>query len=126
MANFKQVIGKKISERRINMGFKTQAALAERVGVDTGRVNKWENGKFLPDPASRKALCEALEVDESFFFAVDEEKAQSLEVERARLLLELFSLLPTLSDDQIGAILSLCRTAERKNTTALAGSRDTA
>ena len=36
----------------------TQAELAEKVGSDLKTVNRWETGKSLPQPLSRRRLCE--------------------------------------------------------------------
>jgi transcriptional regulator with XRE-family HTH domain len=57
-----------LRERRLELGIKTQADLAERlqlVGLDVtpGAVSHWENGRYNPpvdDPDSRRKIAEAL------------------------------------------------------------------
>lgn len=67
MDNFKKLIGNRIRERRLEMGIKTQAGLAELCDVDTSRVNRWEVGDNYPDDAFRARLKRVLKVQDSFF-----------------------------------------------------------
>ena len=41
-------IGSVIKKYRKELGY-TQEEMANRLGVTTPAVNKWENGKYLPD-----------------------------------------------------------------------------
>ena len=43
LENFKELIGKKLQKRRIEMGFSTQKELADKLNVDQSRVARWEN-----------------------------------------------------------------------------------
>lgn len=70
MGNFKVIIGKKLQKRRIEMGFKTQESLADKLGADTSMVTKWENGKHMPDPLYQVKMCELLGLPDDFFTEV--------------------------------------------------------
>lgn len=65
--NFKIYIGNKIKNRRKEMGFKNQKALAAAMGVDETRISRWESGQNIPDSHLRKTLCRLLKVDNQFF-----------------------------------------------------------
>ena len=65
LKNFKRLVGQKIQERRVQMGFKTQGALAEKLGIDTSRVSDWERGAHLPQGKLKDELLKLLKSDES-------------------------------------------------------------
>jgi transcriptional regulator with XRE-family HTH domain len=65
--SYKVLIGKKIQDRRVEMGFSSQAALAKKLGTEQPQVSRWETGENLPTGQLRIALSEALNVDDSFF-----------------------------------------------------------
>lgn len=129
MKNTSKIIGEKIKALREKAGI-SQQELAEKAHSSPTSINRIENGHQAPRFDTIVEIAQALKVSLGDIWGELEQAKEvaktSSDVERARLLIELFSLLPTLSDDQLGAILSLCRTAERKNAGALAGNRDTA
>lgn len=65
MKNFKRLVGSKIGRRRQEIGFATQRALAEKLKVDTSRVNRWEMGENLPEGVYKAALLKVLKTDDS-------------------------------------------------------------
>jgi transcriptional regulator with XRE-family HTH domain len=64
--NFKRYVGKKIQERRVELGFSSQAKLARKLDVDQSDVSRWESGQNLPEGQHKQKLLEALDVDNSF------------------------------------------------------------
>jgi transcriptional regulator with XRE-family HTH domain len=65
--NFRQLVGKKIRSRRIEMGFPNQDALARALDITQSQVNKWETGKHLPEKSWKESLMKVLNTDESLF-----------------------------------------------------------
>lgn len=55
------VLGANISERRRKLGW-TQAELAERIGVDTETVSRFERGNNLPSLQRLEKLADALKI----------------------------------------------------------------
>lgn len=55
------VLGANISERRKKLGW-TQAELAERIGVDTETVSRFERGSNLPSLQRLEKLADALKL----------------------------------------------------------------
>ena len=55
------VIGKFILKKRKEKNL-TQEQLAEKLGVSSKTVSKWETGKCMPDYSVVKSLCEELEI----------------------------------------------------------------
>lgn len=54
-------IGKFISELRKDKNM-TQEQLAEKLGVTSKSISRWENGKTMPDYSLMKQLCDELEI----------------------------------------------------------------
>ena len=54
-------IGKFIAELRKEKGL-TQEQLAEKLGVTSKSISRWENGKTMPDLSLMKPLCNELEI----------------------------------------------------------------
>ena len=67
MLSLKKRIGKAISARRKEVGFKTQVELGEAVGVDQTFVSKWETGAYKPSEIYIEKLKEVLKVGDDFF-----------------------------------------------------------
>jgi len=55
------ILGANISERRKKLGW-TQAELAERIGVDTETVSRFERGSNLPSLQRLEKLADALNI----------------------------------------------------------------
>ena len=63
-------IGKKIAERRKELGM-TQEALAEKLSLSAQAVSKWENGWNLPDIENIRLIAEALKMSPSALIGED-------------------------------------------------------
>lgn len=79
MKVYNQAIGQKIKSRRLELGIKTQAALAELLGVATSQVGRWESGKYRPSPEHYKNLLEVLKIDESYFLESSNEPSPTVD-----------------------------------------------
>jgi transcriptional regulator with XRE-family HTH domain len=106
LGNFKKQIGEKIRARRLEVGFKTQRELAEAMGVDPSRVNIWENGRHLPEGELRKELLATLQADESLLDVGNPANKKEL------LFFDLVSILCTLDEKQISALLKIARSTK--------------
>ena len=60
-------IGKFIAELRKEQNL-TQEQLAEKLGVTSKSISRWENGKTMPDYAILKNLCQELQISINEFF----------------------------------------------------------
>ena len=54
-------IGKFIAECRKNNKL-TQEQLAEKLGVTSKSISRWENGKTMPDLSLMRPLCDILDI----------------------------------------------------------------
>lgn len=61
-------VGRKIADLRKRKGL-TQRMLADKIFTSDKNLSKWETGKALPDLEYLLAICEALEVDITYFTA---------------------------------------------------------
>lgn len=55
--------GKRIAARRKAVGFKSQEAFSETLGVDRSTVSAWESGRNIPDLPTIQNLCKLLSCD---------------------------------------------------------------
>lgn len=60
--------------RRRTRGY-TQASLAEKVGVTTRAVQRWEGGHFTPSPRRLVVLAEVLDCAPEWFYEAEQEPA---------------------------------------------------
>lgn len=67
MQSFKKKLGKAIRDRRKEVGYKTQVALAEAIGTDQHTVARWETGVYEPSDAHKDLLKKLLDVSDDFF-----------------------------------------------------------
>lgn len=75
MNDFKRLVGKKIAQlRAAKRPRMTQADLAEKLGVETNTVWRWESGKSLPEGANLQALAMALGTTPSRLIDIEEKK----------------------------------------------------
>src|SRR5262245_8790315 len=61
-------IGAFLRDRRVALGL-SQEALAEAAGVSARSINRWEQGRALPQPDVRRRLAEVLGIDVAEFTA---------------------------------------------------------
>lgn len=67
-------VGKRIRQRRLELGIRTQRELADKIPSDSvtnQTINKWETGANEPGPRYKTMLAEALHVDVAYFIAED-------------------------------------------------------
>lgn len=68
------MLGANISERRKKLGW-TQAELAERIGVDTETVSRFERGSNLPSIQRLEKLADALKIPLHLLIAASSPRA---------------------------------------------------
>lgn len=81
-------IGKRIAKSRKGKGF-TQEGLAEKLGVSSQAVSKWENDVSCPDISLLPSLCRELGITADELLTGESEKVQLLTEERRKPLEEL-------------------------------------
>lgn len=107
LESYKVLIGRKLRDRRLEFGFKTQDDLATRIGSEQGQISRWESGKYIPEGQLRAALCEALKVSDSFFEMVEITKTDKVSIEEAMQLLDAYKDAKPHVRDSIRALLGL-------------------
>lgn len=60
MSYMDESIGNRIRKRRKELGYKTQKALADVIGVDSPSITAWENNYYQPNGGNLRNLCAAL------------------------------------------------------------------
>lgn len=82
----------------------TQAGLAELIEISLSGYAQIEYGTNWPTPKTLGLLAEKLKVSVSEFFRSDEEEDQPLT--RSETLARIITILPTLNDEELGAVLA--------------------
>jgi hypothetical protein len=97
LKKFKRLIGQKIRNRRLELGFDNQDDFAHKIDPELNRENisRWERGVHLPQEKFHKKLFEVLKTDESIL-DIDESDFQ-----RSQLLGNILVKLPTLYNDEL-------------------------
>lgn len=78
-------IGKYIAQKRKEKNL-TQSQLAERLGVASKTVSKWETGVSMPDYSIIECLCRELETTPSQLIAGADEEAKTITSDDKRIL----------------------------------------
>ena len=78
-------IGKYIAKKRKEKNL-TQSQLAERLGVASKTVSKWETGVSMPDYSIIEYLCRELETTPSQLIAGADEEAKTITSDDKRIL----------------------------------------
>lgn len=60
-------LGKRLRDRRIEMGFRSQESFAEALGLSRGAIALWETGENGISDDNYPAIKRVLKVDDSFF-----------------------------------------------------------
>jgi transcriptional regulator with XRE-family HTH domain len=70
MNEFYQQIGRKIRELRLRYpkGEMSQDAVAEKLGISSNTVSRWETGTYKPTPEDLEKLARLFEVSITVFF----------------------------------------------------------
>lgn len=103
-------LGEKIRAARMNLGL-TQKELADKVGVKYQAIQKYESGLVDNLPLYRvQQLADALEVTPSYLLGWGEKKKQLTEPdELSSVKQELITLIKSLSDDEVAAVLKILK-----------------
>lgn len=98
LENFKRLIGKKLRERRTELGFENQDDFAQKIdpGLNRETVSKWERGINLPQEHYQQRICEVLKTDLSFFDIEEETKSD--------IIVKLIILLPKLYKSELQSV----------------------
>ena len=89
-------IGRFIAERRKDKNM-TQEQMAEKLGVSSKSISRWENGKTMPDVSLFEALCEELNITVNELL-----KGEKITAKNKSINLSVMSLLPMLMNQYGG------------------------
>ena len=87
--------------RELNL---TQAQLAERLGISSKSVSKWERGKCMPDYGIVNELCDALGITVSELLDGEENERESLRVYDNGQMIEMLARIQRLESQRITII----------------------
>jgi len=107
--SYKTAIGSRIKKRRIELGFKTQQAFADALGVDQPRVNKWENGANLPDAKHQALICKVLKIDREDLLSANGPTSSQ---DRAELILEIVLLISKMNAKHLKSLLEFAKNSK--------------
>lgn len=124
LANIKEVFANNLRTLR---GERTQAAMAEQLGIPFPSYKNLESGQFMPSHANVAIIAERLRIDEARLFADPAAisrptRQQALDAVRRDIdiLLELsptqlllFEILPSMDEDQARRFIELFETHQR-------------
>lgn len=96
MSFLSEIFSNRIRAIRLERGL-SQAEAAELMKTDPANVSRWESGKYLPSEEALKAIAEAYEIRPENFLGP--------EMERNALLSRIITLLPSLQNSELRAIL---------------------
>lgn len=87
--------------RELNL---TQAQLAERLGISSKSVSKWERGKCMPDYGIVNELCDALGITVSELLDGEENERESLRVYDNGQMIEMLARIQRLESQRVTII----------------------
>ena len=87
--------------RELNL---TQAQLAERLGISSKSVSKWERGKCMPDYSIVNELCDALGITVSELLDGEENERENLRVYDNGQMIEMLARIQRLESQRITII----------------------
>ena len=87
--------------RELNL---TQAQLAERFGISSKSVSKWERGKCMPDYGIVNELCDALGITVSELLDGEENERENLRVYDNDQMIEMLARIQRLESQRITII----------------------
>lgn len=99
----------------------TQAKIAELIEISLSGYAQIEYGTSWPTPKTLGLLAEKLGVSESDFFKNDDEGSK--DESRSELIAALISIIPTLDDEELGAVLDAARACPSQFSTAKRATR---
>ena len=87
--------------RELNL---TQAQLAERLGISSKSVSKWERGKCMPDYVIVNELCDALGITVSELLDGEENERENLRVYDNDQMIEMLARIQRLESQRVTII----------------------
>lgn len=82
----------------------TQAQLAERLGISSKSVSKWERGKCMPDYAVANELCDALGITVSELFDGEENERENMRMYDNDQMIEMLVRIQRLESQRVTII----------------------
>lgn len=82
----------------------TQAQLAERLGISSKSVSKWERGQCMPDYAVVNELCSALGITVSELLDGEENERENLRMYDNGQMIEMFARVQRLENQRVTII----------------------
>ena len=82
----------------------TQAQLAERLGISSKSVSKWERGKCMPDYSIVTGLCKTLGITVSELFDGEENERENLRMYDNDQMIEMLARIQRLESQRITII----------------------
>ena len=79
MCNYKSTFGKRLKSIRKKRGYKTQAALASKLGVSLDTIQNWEQGATWPEMNDFLKMCDTLECDADYLFGRIDKRTHDLD-----------------------------------------------
>lgn len=87
--------------RELNL---TQAQLAERLGISSKSVSKWERGKCMPDYSIVNELCDALGITVSELLDGEENERENLRMYDNDQMIEMLARIQRLENQRVTII----------------------
>ena len=115
------VLGQRIKQLRKEAGW-SQGELGERIGTDSQRVSRYENGRITPSVDALVRIAEALDVSVDYLL-IDDAARRPLHVADADLAARLADLAELSEDDRASLLHMLDALVTKNRLKALAGER---
>lgn len=106
MENIEILIGKKVKEARKRLGM-SQSDLAKNAKTSLTTINRLEKGKQSPHASTLSEIMRALNLSGSDIILGDSPAPELSS--KAELLTEIYSIAPTLQEDQLKEVLAFMR-----------------
>lgn len=106
MENIEILIGKKVKEARLRLGL-SQSDLAKNAKTSLTTINRLEKGRQSPHSSTLNEILRALGISNLDIFTSAPTTTKS--ASKAELLTEIYSIAPTLQEDQLKEILMKMR-----------------
>lgn len=115
------VLGQRIKQLRKEAGW-SQGELGERIGTDSQRVSRYENGRITPSVDALVRIAEALDVSIDYLL-IDDAPRRPLHIADADLAARLADLAELSEDDRASLLHMLDALVTKNRLKALAGER---
>jgi transcriptional regulator with XRE-family HTH domain len=106
METIEKLIGKKVKDARVRLGL-SQSDLAKNAKTSLTTINRLEKGHQFPHLATLREVAKVLGISENDI--LDTRPPASEAISKAGLLTEIYTLAPSLQEDQLKEILTKIR-----------------